>query len=174
MCVVNGLPAGEDCEVHHLQNMLRFNAHNKVFVYREKGSSLQEAKGEKGDIKDINKDIKKAHLVYETVSSLKQSSDRAQSLLWVRPTTGRKHQIRVQLSHAGLPIVGDVRYGAPQIFKTPVRDIALHALALQISHPVSKERMLFTAMVPSYWSERFCPATVRNTEKIAKLLQKEE
>ena len=29
----------------------------------------------------------------------------------VRPLTGRKHQIRVQLTHAGLPILGDPLYG---------------------------------------------------------------
>lgn len=33
------------------------------------------------------------------------------ALVAVRPTTGRKHQIRVQLAHAGLPILGDPLYG---------------------------------------------------------------
>ena len=35
----------------------------------------------------------------------------------------------------GHPIVGDVKYGAPQAFKT--KDIALHAYALTVAHPVT-------------------------------------
>ena len=156
VCVVNGSTEKNGAE--HLQNMLRSNAHNKVFI---------------SDEKSRHHEAKKAHLVYETVGDIKQNS-RAQSLLWVRPTTGRKHQIRVQLSHIGHPIVGDIRYGAPQIFKTPVRDIALHALALEISHPVTSQRMTFTCTVPSYWESRFCPTTVQQTERIAKILKKKD
>ena len=40
------------------------------------------------------------------------------SLLEVRPHTGRKHQIRVQLAQAGFPIVGDRKYGSRRAFPT--------------------------------------------------------
>ncbi|MEZ4225588.1 MAG: pseudouridine synthase [Polyangiaceae bacterium] len=56
---------------------------------------------------------------------LERSGSRA--MLELRPTTGRTHQLRVQLSHAGAPIVGDRLYGgatAPRLM--------LHALRLEL------------------------------------------
>ncbi|MEI9918743.1 MAG: RluA family pseudouridine synthase [Bacteroidota bacterium] len=69
------------------------------------------------------------------------------SLLEVQPVTGRPHQIRVQLSSIGCPIVGDVKYGA----KTPNDDasICLHASRLQFIHPVRKEEIIIKAGFPS-------------------------
>ena len=58
------------------------------------------------------------------------------SLLEVRPLTGRRHQIRAQLAAAGLPIEGDLRYGATQ--PLPDKSIGLHAYRLQFEHPVGK------------------------------------
>lgn len=54
----------------------------------------------------------------------------ARSLLQVEPLTGRTHQIRAHLSLAGLPIIGDARYGGP-----PAARLALHAHALRFRHP---------------------------------------
>jgi 23S rRNA pseudouridine1911/1915/1917 synthase len=71
------------------------------------------------------------------------------SLLEVRPLTGRKHQIRRQLSLMGAPIVGDVRYGAAA--PLPDRSIALHAAQITVEHPTQKERMTFRAA----WPKRF-------------------
>ena len=58
------------------------------------------------------------------------------SLLEVRPATGRRHQIRAQLSAAGYPIEGDLRYGDRQA--TADRSIGLHAYRLRFEHPVGK------------------------------------
>ena len=57
------------------------------------------------------------------------------SLLEVEPDTGRRHQIRAQLAAVGLPIEGDLRYGA----KGPLEDrsIGLHAYRLRFEHPVA-------------------------------------
>lgn len=54
--------------------------------------------------------------------------------------TGRKHQIRAQLSKIGFPIVGDVKYNAPK----PLQDggIALCATRLAFTHPVTKEKIV--------------------------------
>lgn len=67
-------------------------------------------------------------------------------LLEIRPETGRPHQIRVQLSHAGCPIVGDVKYGDAK----PSRDkrIYLHAREISFIHPVKKEPLRITAGLP--------------------------
>jgi len=71
------------------------------------------------------------------------------SLVSVELETGRKHQIRLQLAHAGCPIVGDVRYGAPG--PLPGGPIALLAHAIEIEHPTRPERLTFTAPVPAGW-----------------------
>ncbi len=70
------------------------------------------------------------------------------SLLEVRLLTGRKHQIRVQLSHAGFAILGDRKYGSTRAFPT---GIALHSRRLVIEHPVSKMQLEFEAPLPASW-----------------------
>ncbi len=72
-------------------------------------------------------------------------------LLEVNPITGRPHQIRVQLASMGCPIVGDVKYG----FATPNEDVSicLHARQLRFIHPVKKEPITITAVLPKnhFW-----------------------
>lgn len=72
----------------------------------------------------------------------------AVSLVEVRPLTGRKHQIRVQLSHAGFPIVGDRKYGSGRAFSP---GIALHSRRLVVAHPVSKMQIEIEAPLPQAW-----------------------
>lgn len=74
---------------------------------------------------------KKAVLDYRLLGS-EESGTR----LEIRPKTGRSHQIRVQLSSREMPIVGDVKYGASQGLG---HRILLHAVALELEHPVRKE-----------------------------------
>ena len=58
--------------------------------------------------------------------------------------TGRTHQIRVHLKHLGHPILGDEVYGRRAGFDRQM----LHAWKLGFTHPVSGERMNFTAPIP--------------------------
>ena len=74
------------------------------------------------------------------------ASAAGQSLLEVRPLTGRKHQIRRQLSAAGAVIVGDLRYGATA--PLPDRSIALHASRITVTHPTRRELMTFESPWP--------------------------
>ena len=71
------------------------------------------------------------------------------SLLEVRPETGRKHQIRLQLAHHGYPILGDLKYGSRKAFAS---GIALHAKSLTVSHPVTKEPLTLDGPLPNAWS----------------------
>src|SRR5882762_3964833 len=70
------------------------------------------------------------------------------AFLEVRLLTGRKHQIRLQLSHAGLPIIGDRKYGSSRPFAS---GIALHSRRLVIEHPVSKMQLEIKAPLPTSW-----------------------
>lgn len=68
------------------------------------------------------------------------------TLLDVHIVTGRTHQIRVHMRHIGHPVLGDPLYG---IKNMPKADrLMLHAYSLSFTHPVSKERMTFTAPCP--------------------------
>lgn len=62
-----------------------------------------------------------------------------QSVLEVYPISGRFHQIRAQLSANGTPIVGDLKYGAPQSLKN--KSICLHAYSVEFVHPVKNEKV---------------------------------
>jgi 23S rRNA pseudouridine1911/1915/1917 synthase len=70
------------------------------------------------------------------------------SLLEVHLHTGRKHQIRVQLSYAGFPIVGDRKYASRRPFSS---GIALHSRRLVVTHPVSKMHIEIEAPLPQSW-----------------------
>ncbi len=86
---------------------------------------------------------KQALLAYKTLESRGDMS-----LLEIRPETGRTHQIRVQLSHAGWPILGDTKYGA----RHRVRGgIGLLALELRFTHPTRQIEMVLNAPNPPDW-----------------------
>jgi 23S rRNA pseudouridine1911/1915/1917 synthase len=58
-----------------------------------------------------------AVLRYRPIKSIELRDGTKQTLLQIELETGRKHQIRSQLSYIGHPIVGDTKYGAPQRFR---------------------------------------------------------
>jgi 23S rRNA pseudouridine1911/1915/1917 synthase len=83
-----------------------------------------------------------------------QVRGRHNGLTWLelRPHTGRKHQLRVQLASRGCPIHGDAKYGSDRPF---AHGIALHARSLTFLHPTTKEPITVTAEVPKIWRGRF-------------------
>ena len=87
-------------------------------------------------VKEGTKNSKYASLDYEV---LKYDKELNLSVLKILLHTGRHHQIRVQLSSRGHSIYGDQKYGG----RGHGKQIALWAYKLQISHPVSKEKMEF-------------------------------
>jgi len=92
--------------------------------------------------------FKKAVLHYTVIAAL----DRYLILKVILPT-GRFHQIRSQLSHMGIPIKGDVKYGARR--KNQDRSIHLHAWQL-ILNPTTEEELVIEAPFPTddtLWNE---------------------
>ena len=78
---------------------------------------------------------------------------RGLSLVEVDLQTGRKHQIRLQMSAAGHAILGDRKYGATQHFSP---GIGLHCFQLTINHPTKHVPMMFKSPPGKAWW-RFAP-----------------
>jgi 23S rRNA pseudouridine955/2504/2580 synthase len=74
--------------------------------------------------------------------------------------TGRTHQIRVHLAHIGAPIVGDVRYGNPELDNAlfarkagAERRLYLHALKIELPGSHNNRRMVIKAPLPKEFGE---------------------
>ena len=87
---------------------------------------------------------KQAKLHYRVMTG---KDDRA--LLDVRIETGRFHQIRAQLAHAGFPILGDQKYGTQTSMERSeelgIKNVSLFAYALTFTHPKTGKQMEFQA-----------------------------
>jgi RluA family pseudouridine synthase len=82
---------------------------------------------------------------------------RAGALLEIRLETGRTHQIRVQASSRGHPVLGDALYGShvsfgPETDDERKRCIGLHARSIAFNHPTGGERVCVEAPTPDFWS----------------------
>jgi 23S rRNA pseudouridine1911/1915/1917 synthase len=88
---------------------------------------------------------KEARLTYRRMAKMD-----GLTLLEVQLETGRKHQIRLQLSHLGHPVLGDRKYGARMKFPN---GIALHARTLTVAHPVGGDPLKLEAPLPPSWSK---------------------
>ena len=64
------------------------------------------------------------------------------SLVKIILKTGRHHQIRVQFASRNHPLLGDKRYGIDDRFD----NIGLFAYKLEFTHPVTKEKLIFSAL----------------------------
>ena len=76
----------------------------------------------------------------------------AYSLVEAELKTGRTHQIRVHLAHAGFPIVGDDKYGSDavrmQFAQWGFKRMFLHAARLRMRHPITEEWLELEAPLP--------------------------
>lgn len=119
--VKNRPPKGAGNLVHYLTSR---EANNKTYV---------SSSPTKGSVK--------AELNYRVIAS----GDNYH-LLEIELITGRKHQIRAQLSAIGCPIKGDLKYGAPR--SNPDGGISLQSHRIHFIHPVSGITVDVTAPVP--------------------------
>jgi 23S rRNA pseudouridine955/2504/2580 synthase len=140
-----------------LHRMLREGEVDKIYLAVAKGRlesgtltdplhKYVDAKGER------RVSVKEGGMAAETrVKRLKASAEF--SFLEIRLMTGRTHQIRVHLAHAGHPVLGDDKYGDfelnHRLEKQGVRRLFLHASRLAFAHPLSKEKIELKAPLPA-------------------------
>ena len=87
---------------------------------------------------------KKARLSYEVLGeAVDKISGKKKWLLRIHLDTGRHHQIRVQMAHAGMPLAGDRKYGTGTNVTIGSGSLALCAASLTFSHPVTGRIMKF-------------------------------
>lgn len=79
-------------------------------------------------------DAKLARLHYRQIKN---------NLIEIKLDTGRHHQIRVQFSHIGCPLVGDTKYNPSLIDRKGWQEIALCAYKLDFIHPKTGDKMHF-------------------------------
>ena len=92
-------------------------------------------------VKPGTKDAKRAVLSFESIAYSERYT-----LLEINLETGRHHQIRCQLSKMGMPIKGDLKYGAER--SNPDGGISLHAYYICFEHPVSHKQICVSAPLP--------------------------
>ena len=79
---------------------------------------------------------------------LRSNGDYSYLRVWLE--TGRKNQIRVQLSELGHPVTGDKKYGAK---RDPLKRLGLHAWKLELTHPFTGKRLDLIAEPPQKFAD---------------------
>ena len=120
LAVLRGHPAEKEAELTDL--LFRDAAKNKSYV-----------------VKRMRKGVREATLDYTVLAKTD-----ALTLVKVRLHTGRTHQIRVQFSHRGLPLLGDIRYGSKADCSA-----ALWSYHLAFAHPVTGQIVDVTCPPPA-------------------------
>lgn len=114
---------------------------------RELVDFLYKSQENRAVVADQNRvaEAKKAVLWYRILQVERTSL----SLADIRIQTGRFHQIRAQMAHAGFPLLGDFKYGNAESQalsqKLGIRGAALCAYSIAFLHPVSGKKMHFEA-----------------------------
>lgn len=108
-------------------------------------------KDSSGIAKVVSEDVsgaKKAVLQYCLIKTRETDEGQAYSIMDISIETGRFHQIRAQMAHAGMALLGDTKYGnetsANLSKELGVRSVALCANRLEFVHPVTGEKMKFS------------------------------
>ena len=70
------------------------------------------------------------------------------SVMRLEPVTGRTNQIRIQFRDSGHPLLGERRFAYAKDWPIKFRRVALHSCSIEISHPLTGERIRFQAPMP--------------------------
>lgn len=77
-----------------------------------------------------------------------QTEHGPESLVWLRLSTGRTHQVRVHLAGIGHPILGDTLYGG-----RPASRLLLHAVELSLFHPRTGQPLQLASPLPEVFGD---------------------
>ena len=101
------------------------------YLYKDERNNISKV------VSETKKNSKRAELDYEV---LNYDDKRNLSLVKIYLHTGRHHQIRVQMAHAGHSLFGDQKYGT----RGKGKQIRLWAYEIEFEHPITKEVLKFT------------------------------
>lgn len=115
------------------------------YIYKDSKTNLSSV------VKKDFPDARRAVLEYKQIKTLMVLEENAEpeeiSLVEVMLITGRHHQIRVQMAHSGMPLLGDSKYGNSHSKslsqKTKCKNVALCAYKLEFCHPVTRKKLSF-------------------------------
>jgi tRNA pseudouridine32 synthase/23S rRNA pseudouridine746 synthase/23S rRNA pseudouridine1911/1915/1917 synthase len=159
--------AKSEAAQHHLQDEWQ-NFHKTYYAVvcgtlNEKEGTVTSYLAENSAFKMYStSDPKKGKLAKTGYRVLKETPNH--SLLEIELLTGRKNQIRVHLADKGCPVAGDTKYGDKE---KSFKKLTLHAASLTFTHPFSKEKMAFTALIPAYFeslvngAQKLCNADLK-------------
>ena len=103
---------------------------------------------------------KESKLEYRLINKVIKD-DKTYALYDIHLLTGRHHQIRVQMSNANMPLIGDKKYGDEfsnnLSAELNVRNVALCAYKLEFVHPATKKKMEFRIKPEGKIFEQFLP-----------------
>jgi 23S rRNA pseudouridine1911/1915/1917 synthase len=112
LCLVHGAPAASEGELRDL--LFKDSTRNKTFV-----------------VKRMRRGVKEAYLNYRALAPAAPTPWGDCSPILVTMGTGRSHQIRVQFSTRGMPLLGDGKYGGSD----NGTDVALFSHRIAFAHP---------------------------------------
>lgn len=137
--VVCGQPASESGE------LVDYLSKEDGRAYVDKTANAKRAVLQYEMLEQISANATRAHTT--SAQSIEEPAGHFISLVDIHIDTGRFHQIRVQMAHAGMPLLGDTKYGSEESTAMSkvlgVRNVALCAYQLDFEHPVTKKKISF-------------------------------
>ena len=106
-----------------------------------------------GEIKDLI-DEKGAFTAFKVLRTVTSERFEFLNLVKLKPTTGRKHQLRRHLYSIGNPILGDKEYFLDHKILNG-KGLYLHASSLEFIHPFTQEKLLVTEELPKKFKTIF-------------------